>query len=310
VIKLLGHRAVEQRFSETMQKGGLHHAWLLHGMKGIGKSILAEKLAARLICESHTACGECHACCMLAAGSHPDVFHLGLIEGKRDLNIEQVREVLDFLSLSGAESQRRVVILDDAERMNGQAANALLKGLEEPSPGSLLLIVCADIMKLPATVRSRCLLQHCAPLPEAEVRTVLQRLPIPDQHLDMAIELAAGCPGMVECMQDKSVSDSLAAWRDLVGDMAEADMGKIDGWLQKHVKLIPHNLITYVLLRAVFPALAQPCSEASFEAREKLYAAVSSCARWPLEVVRQSLRPAPSLLAYVLQLRGALRTLT
>lgn len=293
-----------------MQKGSLHHAWLLHGMKGIGKSMLAEKLAARLICESHTACGECHGCRMLAAGSHPDVHHLGLIEGKRDLKIEQVREVLDFLSLSGAESQRRVVILDDAERMNGQAANALLKGLEEPSPGSLLLIVCADIMKLPATVRSRCLLQHCAPLPKADVRTVLQRLSVPDQHLSMAIELADGCPGAVECMQDESVSDSLTAWRNLVSNMAEADMGKIEGWLQKHVKLIPHNLIARVLLHAVFPALAHPGSEESFELREKLYTAVAACARWPGEVVRQSLRPAPSLLAYLFQLRGALRAFT
>lgn len=310
MTELFGHRAVEQRFSEAMQKGSLHHAWLLHGMKGIGKSALAEKLTARLMCESNTACGECHACRMLAAGSHPDVHHLGLIEGKRDLNIEQVRGVLDFLSLSGAESERRVVILDDAERMNGQAANALLKGLEEPSPGSLLLIVCADIMRLPATVRSRCLLQHCAPLPEADVRTVLQRLSVPDQHLSLAIELADGCPGAVECMQDEKLSDSLAVWRNLVSNMAEADMGKIEGWLQKHVKLIPHSLIIRVLLRAVFPTLMQSFAEESFEAREKLHAALSACARWPNEVVRQSLRPAPSLLAYVFQLRGALRAIT
>ncbi len=309
MIQLFGHQAVEQRFSEAMQKGSLHHAWLLHGMKGIGKSVLAEKLAAHLVCESHTACSECHGCHMLAAGSHPDVFRLGLIEGKRDLNVEQVREVLDFLSLSGAESQRRVVIFDDAERMNGQAANALLKGLEEPSPGSLLLIVCADMMRLPATVRSRCMLQHCAPLQEADVRTVLQRLSVPDQHLNMAIELADGCPGAVECMQDKSMSDSLAAWRNLVGNMAEADIGAIEGWLQKHVKLIPHNLIALVLLRAVFPALARPCSQESFELQEKLYAAVSACARWPGEVMRQSLRPAPSLLAYLLQLRSVLRAI-
>jgi DNA polymerase III delta' subunit len=310
MIRLLGHQNIEREFSEAMQKGSLHHAWLLYGMKGIGKSVLAEKLAARLICESHTACGECHACRMLAVGSHPDVHHLGLIEGKRDLKIEQVREVLDFLSLSGAESARRVVILDDAERMNGQAANALLKGLEEPSPGSLLLIVCADMMRLPATVRSRCLLQRCTPLPEADVRTVLQRLSVPDQYLDMAIELADGCPGAVECMQEEKLSNSLALWCDLVSNVAQADMGKIESWLQQHVKLIPHSLIIRVLLRSVFPVLMQSFPEESFESREKLHTAVSACARWPNEVVRQSLRPAPSLLADVFQLRGALRTIT
>jgi DNA polymerase III delta' subunit len=310
MIRLLGHQDIERRFSDAMENGSLHHAWLLHGMKGIGKSVLAEKLAARLMCESHEACGECHACRMLAAGSHPDVHHLGLVEGMRDLKIEQVREMLNFLSLSGAKSRRRVVILDDAERMNGQAANALLKGLEEPSPGSLLLIVCADMMRLPATVRSRCLLQHCAPLPEADVRTVLQRLSVPDKHLEMAIELAEGCPGAVECMQEERLSNSLALWCDLVSNLAQADMGKIESWLQQHVKLIPHSLIVRVLLQPVFPVLIQPCPEESFESREKLHTAVSACARWPDEVVRQSLRPAPSLLAYMLQLRSALRTIT
>jgi DNA polymerase III delta' subunit len=307
MIRLLGHQDVKRRFSDAMESGSLHHAWLLHGMKGIGKSVLAEKLAARLVCESHEACGECHACRMLAVGSHPDVHHLGLVEGMRDLKIEQVREMLNFLSLSGAESRRRVVILDDAERMNGQAANALLKGLEEPSPGSLLLIVCADIMRLPATVRSRCLLQHCAPLPEVDVRAVLKRLSVPDQHLGLAIELADGCPGAVECMQDEKLSDSLAVWRGLVSNMAEADMGKIESWLQQHVKLIPHNLIVRVLLHPVFPVLMQPGPEELFESREKLHTAVSACACWPNEVVRRSLRPVPSLLAYVLQLRGVLR---
>lgn len=310
VVEVLGHQSVESRFAEALASGRLHHAWLLHGMKGIGKAVLAEKLAARLLCEHHTDCGECHACRMLSAGSHPDMHHVSLLEEKRDINIDQVRDVLEFLSLSGAESERRVVILDDAERLNGQAANALLKGLEEPSPGSLLLIVCADMMKLPATIRSRCLLQHCPPLPEADVRRILRMLSVSDRHLDLAIELADGRPGAVACLQDGEMAGHLAVWRELTSDISEADIGKIENWLQQHVKQVPHELILAVLLKSAYPGLQQPCRKEAFAGREKLYDAVAACARWPGEVIRHSLRPVPALLAYIVQLRSAWRAVS
>jgi len=307
--QLYGHEAALSRFSESLAADSLHHAWLLYGLKGIGKHTLAEKLAGLLMCESQTACGACHGCKMLAAGSHPDVFRLGLIEGKRDLNIEQVRGVLSFLSLSGAESGRRVVILDDAERMNNQAANALLKGLEEPSAGSILLMVCSDLERLPATVRSRCMLEQCSPLSEGHVRSVLQQQesPIDDRFLDLAVEMAGGSPGSVSCMQDKSIAEALLNWQGLVSDIAGADIGKLEAWIRSHVKTVPHPLMVQMLAQAVYPVLQQPCSENSFGQREALQQAMHACMRWPNDVVRHSLRAGPALLACILQLRAWLR---
>jgi len=307
--RLIGHEAILKRFSESLADENLHHAWLLYGLKGIGKHTLAEKLAGFLMCDRQAACGECHGCKMLAAGSHPDVFRLGLIEGKRDLNIEQVRGVLSFLSLSGAESGRRVVILDDAERMNNQAANALLKGLEEPSAGSILLMVCSDLERLPATVRSRCMLEQCSPLSDADVRSVLQQQesPIDDRFLDLAVEMAGGSPGSVSCMQDKSIAEALLAWQGLVSNVASTDIGKVEGWIRSHVKTVPHPLIVHMLAQAVYPVLQQPCSENDFRQRESLQQALQTSIRWPGDVVRHSLRAGPALLACILQLRASLR---
>ena len=309
--RLYGHEATLSRFSESLEAGNLHHAWLLYGMKGIGKHILAEKLAGLLMCESQSGCGACHACKMLAAGSHPDVFRLGLIEGKRDLNIEQVRSVLSFLSLSGAESGRRVVILDDAERMNNQAANALLKGLEEPSAGSVLLMACSDLERLPATIRSRCMLQQCSPLTDTDVRAVLQQQapPIDQQYLDLAVSLADGCPGVVSGLQDESIARALQEWQSLIADPAGADVGKIEAWIRAHVKTVPHLLIARMLAMAVYPALQQPCTASAFESRELLQKALHECICWPGDVVRHSLRAGPALLACMLQLRTALRAM-
>ncbi|RLL53699.1 AAA family ATPase [Mariprofundus sp. EBB-1] len=308
--KVLGHQGVEQMFTKALQKGHLHHAWLLYGMKGIGKDVLAEKLAAYLMCDTQSACGVCHGCQMLKAGSHPDVFRAGLIEGKRDLNIEQVRGVLAFLALSGAESGRRVVILDDAERMNGQAANALLKGLEEPTEGSMLLMVCADLERLPATIRSRCMLQQCSPLCDQDVRLVLQKLnpPVEDRYLDLAVSVAGGSPGAVACLQDRKIADAMLEWQALVADMARADVGKIDNWIRNHLKTVPHGLIVQMMTNAAYPVLQTPCLDAdAFSRHESIQQALHLCARWPADVVRHSLRAGPALLACILQLRTALK---
>ncbi|MBL4774555.1 MAG: DNA polymerase III subunit delta' [Mariprofundus sp.] len=304
---LFGHEASLARFSEALSSGRLHHAWLLYGMKGIGKHRLAEKLAGQLMCETETACGACHGCKMLAASSHPDVHRLALIDEKRDLNIEQIRHVLDFLSLSGAESGRRVVILDDAERMNGQAANALLKGLEEPSAGNVLLIVCSDLERLPATVRSRCMLQACLPLSDTDVRAVLQGQdnPIQEKYLELALALANGSPGAVVCLQDAKVANALLNWQTLIADMADADVGKIEVWIRTHIKAVPHILIVQILANAVYPALQH--GEDEYSHQEAIQKALQACLRWPAEVLRHSLRAGPALLACILQLRSAFK---
>jgi len=309
---VLGHQQVVQRFSEALTHGRMHHAWLLYGMKGIGKRMLAEHLAGLLMCESRSACGECHGCKMLVGESHPDVFRVGLIEGKRDVNIEQVRQMLDFLSLSSSEGERRVVLLDDAERLNKQAANALLKGLEEPSDGSALLMVCADLERLPATIRSRCMLQQCMPLSDTDVRRVLERTLVeegkPDaKTVELAVELADGCPGTVTCLQDKKITDGLLAWRSLVAQLGHADIGRVDDWIRLHVAIVPHALIVRILLAPLYPLIQQPPNTASFISTELLHKAVHDCARWPGDVIRNSLRAAPTLLACVLALRSAIK---
>jgi len=301
-----GHEVLHQRFATALRNGKLHHAWLLHGVKGIGKATEAMAMAALYLCEKagEEACGECHGCRMLQAGSHPDFFSVERLEKKRDINVEQVRETLSFLSLSGMESEKRVVLLNDAELMNVQAANALLKGLEEPSPGSLLLIVCHDLMRLPATVRSRCMLGECAPLDESELEQALQGMEFSDKARSLAVEIATGRPGHVACLQDKAIVDGLLSWRQLVNDVERSDVGQLHSWIDKHLNLIPHELIIDVVLEEAKRHVEQIDS---FTGRESLIDTMWSLAAWPREVVRHSLRAAPALMALLLELRSVLK---
>jgi len=317
--RILGHRDVYARFLNGLSKGQLHHAWLLHGPSGIGKATLGFEMARAYLCEknrhsspAHEACGTCHACHMMAAGSHPDFLQVEREWDekkkrlKRDVHVGQTRDLLSFLSLSGAQSERRVVLVREAGQMNTQAANALLKGLEEPTPGSLLILACEDTMSMPVTVRSRCLLQALAPLGDDECRSVLCHMGLDGEVLEFAVKLADGQPGKASPLTDADVANALLDWERLTRDTARADIGQLQDWISRHVRQIPHALLVDVVLNQLEGVMQQ---NGNFHALDALMDAAHDLAAWPAEVARRTLNPASTLLAHMLSLRIALRAL-
>lgn len=137
----------------------LPHALLLHGRPGLGKHALALQLARALLCEQPRAgagCGRCHGCQLFSAGTHPDLSIVGPLEDSKNIVIDQIRALTDFLSLRPHTASHKVVVIAPADAMNLHAANSLLKLLEEPPLGSILLLVTSHPARLPATIRSRC----------------------------------------------------------------------------------------------------------------------------------------------------------
>ena len=189
--------------------------------------------------------------------------------------------------------------------LNLQAANALLKGLEEPAPGSLLLIVCNDLMRLPATIRSRCMLEHAAPLNDDDMRRALAGMDIDADFSGLVLSLAHGCPGRVQCLQDARIGEALLAWQRLTANLASADRGAVQDWLGKHLEAVPRAPVTELVLDALQQRLA---AEAAAGFPEALLESMAALAAWPQAVLRHTLRPAPSLFVHLLQLRQALKT--
>lgn len=320
--RVLGHQDVFARFLNGLSKGKLHHAWLLHGPSGIGKATLGFEMACAYLCEKNRrsspadeACGTCHACHMMAAGSHPDFLQVEREWDekkkrlKRDVHVGQTRDLLSFLSLSGSQSERKVVLVREAGQMNGQAANALLKGLEEPAPGSLLILACEDAMSVPATVRSRCLLQAFAPLSTDDCRCVLCEMGMDGEVLEFAVELAHGQPGKAGPLVDANIADALLDWSRLTGDIARADIGHFQDWIGRHVRQIPHALLVDVVLNQLEPVMQANHGRegGDFYTFDTLMDAAHNLAAWPTEVARRTLNPASTLLAHMLSLRIALR---
>jgi DNA polymerase-3 subunit delta' len=158
------------------------HALLLAGPAGLGKGLFARRLARALLCDAPTAtgeaCGQCRSCRLFQAGTHPDysvvqseedkklgesdplVGDTGETSGKKKrskvIKIEQIRDLCAFLNYTAQYGGYKIALLEPADRLNLNAANSLLKTLEEPPGNSLLILVTAQPTRLPATVRSRC----------------------------------------------------------------------------------------------------------------------------------------------------------
>ena len=195
------------------------HAWLIHGVAGIGKVRFARAAAAALLCETpqaHLACGRCAACQWLRSGNHPDFRALrpeavALAEGapaeadeaapaadrakkapSRDIRIEQIRSLETWINTATHRGGARVVLLYPAEALNAVSANALLKLLEEPPAGTIFLLVADTPDRLLPTLVSRCRRLPLALPPAGQARAWLDALGVPDAQAYLAA--AGGAP--------------------------------------------------------------------------------------------------------------------
>ncbi|VAW79696.1 DNA polymerase III delta prime subunit [hydrothermal vent metagenome] len=160
-----------QHLNKARLQSRLPHAILLAGNKGVGKQLLADRLAHSLLCEKPDdqgeACGQCAACGWLHAGTHPDLQVVEPEEAGKAIKVDQVRSLCAGLAITSHGGRHKVAIVRPAEAMNINAANSLLKTLEEPTANTLLILASAMPGRLLPTVRSRCQ-QIPVPLPTQE----------------------------------------------------------------------------------------------------------------------------------------------
>ncbi len=150
---------VWESFARQVAQDRLPHALLLVGQDGVGTLDLARAMAQFLLCAAPhpgRSCGQCRSCLLLQADSHPDLHWVVPEEGAQSIKIGQIREMKDFTYNTAQQGGRKLIILAPAEAMNVNAANALLKSLEEPSGNCVYLLICEQPAFLMATIRSRC----------------------------------------------------------------------------------------------------------------------------------------------------------
>jgi DNA polymerase-3 subunit delta' len=172
-----GHDHQKRLLSSLVEKGKLPHALLFAGPRGVGKRTITLELVKNLFCERGRACGMCRECRNVEAGLHPD---LTFVSGETSIKIDELRAIMKEVYEPPFEAPVRVVLIDNAELMTHEAANALLKTLEEPPPSNLFVLVSGNEQEIPLTVRSRCMRLGFGPLSTETVRLYFEGVAMPD----------------------------------------------------------------------------------------------------------------------------------
>jgi DNA polymerase-3 subunit delta' len=224
-VTLLGHDGAWREWREAMGGARMHHAWLLAGKKGLGKSAFALAAARELVAEAGVPQPE---------GPHPDIFVLTHLpkddkeekkreagqpyELARSIRIDQIREMQRRLATRPTLGSRRVVIVDPADDLEKNAANSLLKSLEEPPAGTFFLLIAHSPARLLPTIRSRCRALRFAALADADVAALLAKeAPETDPATrEAAVTAAGGSPGAAL-------------------EFVSQDLGKLDGLMRRIV---------------------------------------------------------------------------
>ena len=254
--RLVGHGDAEKTMLAAQQSGRLHHAWLLTGPRGIGKATLAWRFARFLLCGQQQGglfgdgpadlevSPDAPGRALVDARSHPDLFHL-----RRSLNtdtgrmraeiaVDDVRGLGAFMHMTPAMGKWRVAIVDSADEMNRNSANAVLKILEEPPPNAVLLIVAHAPGRLLPTIRSRCRRLALQPLVEDTVVSLLGDY-APDTKPEERIALARLAEGSIGRALELAGAGSLELYREMVDVLAtlpDLDMPRLHTFAERFAK--------------------------------------------------------------------------
>lgn len=206
---IIGHSNIVDYLQNSLESLGVSHAYLFVGQDGVGKKITADYFASSLVCreleqsaKKNVPCGACECCKQVSNHTHPDIFWVKreLNEKtdklKKNISIEQVRQLQGQLSMGSFMNTYKVAIITEAEKLSLEAANALLKTLEEPTQKTVLILLASNLTSLPKTIGSRCQVLRFLPVSSQEIYQHLVARKIDKKKAKTLAAISYGRPGL------------------------------------------------------------------------------------------------------------------
>lgn len=255
-LELYGHESACRALAQAARSGQLHHAWIIAGPKGVGKATLAWRFVRSLLahgaqdCNDQLTIGDDHPVRrQIAALSHPDLILLRrpwdftLKKFKSELPVDEVRKLRGFFSRHSSFGGARIAVIDCADDMNSNSQNALLKILEEPPKGALLLLISHAPGALLATTRSRCRMLTLRKLSHEATRTAVGTLRpgLREDERELVSALADGAPGRALAFAEAGAAGMYRDVVELLGGLPRMDAGGVFAFAEKTAKLPAEN---------------------------------------------------------------------
>jgi len=205
---IIGHSNIVSYLQNNLRNRNIAQAYFFVGLGHIGKTTIAQNFVASLACENFKnglgpiPCGQCQCCRQLANNIHPDIFWLNrevdekTDKLKKNVSIEQIRDLQNRLSLHSFLDSYKVAVINDASTLSQEAANSLLKTLEEPTPKTVIILLANNLLGLPKTIISRCQVLKFLPVRTQEIFDHLLSLKVDRKKAKILAELSSGCPGL------------------------------------------------------------------------------------------------------------------
>ncbi len=301
---IIGHEEIIAHFRNAVRSDKVSHAYILNGPEGSGKRMLAEAFAALLNCEvprDGEPCGQCRSCRQAAGHNQPDILYL--THEKAGISVDDVRRqigaTVDILPYG---SPYKVYLVDEAEKMNVQAQNALLKTLEEPPSYVVILLLTTNAEMFLPTVLSRCVLLNLHAVDDARIRTHLMRTcRVPDYEADLCVAFAQGNVGRAKALASsepfRQGRENVTSLVRRLSSIPNYEVGQELAPLLEHKEDIPLFLDLLLLFfrdvllykatgdagRLIFkdqsPLIQQMAARSSFAALERIIESIETAAR-------------------------------
>lgn len=205
---LIGHNKQTEYLQKQIISGKINHAYLFHGIANLGKKQAANDFISSVICldDSSKPCGKCRNCKILKKKIYTDIIQIDPL--KNNISIQQIRELRKSFSIKTWNKNWQIAVINEAQTITLQAANALLKILEEPASRKIIILIADDISNLPKTIISRCQLIKFNTVPKKTILNFLQSKEIDSEKQNLIAELSSGCPEIAKkFINDKKISD-------------------------------------------------------------------------------------------------------
>jgi DNA polymerase III subunit delta' len=172
---ILSQNHIVAPFKKAISDNHLSHAYMFTGQKGTGKTLFAREFTKALFCKSNKgdSCDTCNNCLRINNNNHPDIHWITLDKKDKFIKIENIRDMQHYIRLSPVESEYKVFIIKEADRMNEESSNCLLKTLEEPAPNTIIILITNSLASIKETIKSRCQIMRFKPIPTCVIKEQL-----------------------------------------------------------------------------------------------------------------------------------------